>query len=584
MNRRFLTIVVLAMLMLPAGLVGVGADRPAPGTIVVTTTEDELNADGDCSLREAIFAANINDYVDACGFGSGDDIIVLPAGIYVLTIPGAGEDNNQTGDLDILDNLTLVGEGAKWTIIRGKGFDRILHIPQGATVEISGVTVAKGQAFTEAGGGILNQDGALTLTDSVLRNNIARYGGGLANCARYRDVTVKLEGCRVVGNRAIGGGGLYNRAGRHLHASMALNASTVLGNTAQYGGGLLQSGEVATNPENPVAFLSLDSSTVSDNIANGEGLVRGSGGGILIQDSEAELTNSTISGNQVAGIRDLDGSRTGGGIAVVGERGSARVSLLNMTVADNSSNGAGGGIAALSLGADAGVTFKNTLIGENEAQFRGTSNCYALALGTGAVRLASLGHNLEDRNQCRLDEPTDWTQIDPRIGPLANNGGGTATHELLEGSPARDVGDDGCCPCVDQRGVDRPQCGCSDIGSYEALPDTNPPVVTETNPPHGASDVALDTWLVITFSEPVKPDSLAFEIFPDPGGWSMHWQDSDMMVIGKHNGFASGTRHTVHVESVSDLAGNLLAEPVTWYFTTEYPPDEDPGTNKITAP
>ena len=90
MNRRFLTIVVLAMLMLPAGLVGVGADHPAPGTIVVTTTEDELNADGDCSLREAIFAANINDYVDACGFGSGDDIIVLPAGIYALTITTEG--------------------------------------------------------------------------------------------------------------------------------------------------------------------------------------------------------------------------------------------------------------------------------------------------------------------------------------------------------------------------------------------------------------------------------------------------------------------------------------------------------------
>jgi CSLREA domain-containing protein len=234
------------MLMLPAGLVGVGADRLAPaaesGTIVVTTTDDELNADGDCSLREAIFAANINDYVDACGFGSGDDTIMLPAGIYVLTIPGAGEDNNQTGDLDILDNLILVGEGAKWTIIRGKGFDRILHIPQGATVEISGVTVAHGQAFAETGGGILNQDGALTLTSCVLRTNTARYGGGLANCARYQDAAVKLEDCRIVGNRAMGGGGLYNRSGRHLHASMALNASTVLGNTAQYGGGLSRLG------------------------------------------------------------------------------------------------------------------------------------------------------------------------------------------------------------------------------------------------------------------------------------------------------------------------------------------------------
>jgi hypothetical protein len=406
----------------------------------------------------------------------------------------------------------------------------------------------------------------------------------LANCARYQDAAVKLEDCRIVGNRAMGGGGLYNRSGRHLHASMALNASTVLGNTAQYGGGLLQAGGVATNPERPAAFLSLDSSAVSDNIANGEGFLRGSGGGILIQDSEAELTNSTISGNQVAGIRDLDASKAGGGIALVGEHGSARLALLNMTIAGNSSNGAGGGIAALSLGADAGVTFKNTLIGENEAELRGTSNCYALALSTGVEMLTSLGHNLEDRDQCRFNEPTDWTKINLRIGPLANNGGSTETHALLEGSPARDVGDDSCCPCVDQRGMSRPQCGCSDIGSYEALPDTNPPVVTDVNPPHAAVNVALDTWLEITFSEPIKFESLAFEVFPDPGGWSVHWQESNLVATLKHDGFAYETRYTVRVEAVSDLAGNLMEEPVSWHFTTEHPPNKETGITPINVP
>ena len=38
-------------------------------SLVVNTLDDELNSDGDCSLREAIEAANTNTTVDACGSG-----------------------------------------------------------------------------------------------------------------------------------------------------------------------------------------------------------------------------------------------------------------------------------------------------------------------------------------------------------------------------------------------------------------------------------------------------------------------------------------------------------------------------------
>src|SRR5688500_4402324 len=61
-------------------------------TIDVNTTTDEINADGDCSLREAIRAANLDQVVDACAAGSGADTLRLPAGIYALTIAGTGED------------------------------------------------------------------------------------------------------------------------------------------------------------------------------------------------------------------------------------------------------------------------------------------------------------------------------------------------------------------------------------------------------------------------------------------------------------------------------------------------------------
>ncbi len=81
--------------------------------IVVNTTRDELNSDGDCSLREAIEAANRDVAVDACPAGAGADRVIVPAGTYRLTLGGGNEDGNQTGDLDILDDLTLQGAGAE---------------------------------------------------------------------------------------------------------------------------------------------------------------------------------------------------------------------------------------------------------------------------------------------------------------------------------------------------------------------------------------------------------------------------------------------------------------------------------------
>ena len=57
--------------------------------------------------------------------------------------------------------------------------------------------------------------------------------------------------------------------------------------------------------------------------------------------------------------------------------------------------------------------------------------------------------------------------VDPKLGPLQDNGGPTKTHALLEGSPAIGAGDQEAAPDKDQRGVSRPQGNGSDIGAYE---------------------------------------------------------------------------------------------------------------------
>src|SRR5438552_177020 len=72
---------------------------------------------GVCTLRAAIMEANML---------PGTDTVTLPAGIYRLTIPGAGEDLGATGDLDILDDLFLIGAGASSTVIDAGGLDRVI--------------------------------------------------------------------------------------------------------------------------------------------------------------------------------------------------------------------------------------------------------------------------------------------------------------------------------------------------------------------------------------------------------------------------------------------------------------------------
>ena len=163
-----------AVLLSAVALVLALGGAPAyASTIAVNTTDDELNADGDCSLREAIQAANTDAAVDACTPGSGADTLQLPAGTYTLSIPGAEEDSNQTGDLDIASDLTLAGIGAASTIIDGNHLDRVVHVV-GGTVTISRITLQHGGLLTGIGtcngAGIFNggSGGLVTVNGSEL--------------------------------------------------------------------------------------------------------------------------------------------------------------------------------------------------------------------------------------------------------------------------------------------------------------------------------------------------------------------------------------------------------------------------------
>ena len=96
--------------------------------------------------------------------------------------------------------------------------------------------------------------------------------------------------------------------------------------------------------------------------------------------------------------------------------------------------------------------------------------------------------------------PTDLLDIDPLLGPLADNGGPTLTMALLPGSPAIDAGDNTDAPEWDQRGPGLPRIvdGTIDIGAFEvqATGISNPP--SARRPPPSARRGSPDPAVLVT--------------------------------------------------------------------------------------
>jgi CSLREA domain-containing protein len=120
------------------------------------TTTDEITANGQCSLREAIAAVNTPGSLGDCT--AADDIsntIVLGPHEYDLTIHPDANDLQQTGDLDVTGTvpLTIEGGGVGSTTISGTNVqDRIIHVLAGATVTVEDMSLTGARAPSGANG------------------------------------------------------------------------------------------------------------------------------------------------------------------------------------------------------------------------------------------------------------------------------------------------------------------------------------------------------------------------------------------------------------------------------------------------
>lgn len=257
------------------------AKSNSSASIIVNTTDDELNSDGDCSLREAVRASNSDIPVDACPAGFGWDTIILLAGTYTLTKEGINEDAGESGDLDITSDLTIIGGSTQNTVIDGNKTDRIFEIIGPTTLIVNQITLRNGYIPIEGsfgGGAILNRlDGMLILSVVELReNSTAKSGGAIYNGGNAHLMSVTLDS--NLSSLAFGGG-IYNSGSLVVENSLfsynvANNESTI-----DYGGGLFN--------DNIVRLINI---TFSHNSAEW-------GGGLFNQGIEANLYNVTFTEN-----------------------------------------------------------------------------------------------------------------------------------------------------------------------------------------------------------------------------------------------------------------------------------------------
>jgi CSLREA domain-containing protein len=332
---------------------GDGADIGAVESnylVVNTTAQDDDGTcqplpGGDCTLREAILAANAAPGTETIIFDIPTADPGYDAGADRFTIA-------LTSVLPELDSdMSINGLGAKHLTVKRNAAApfRIFAVSLDRTVTISGLTISGGEVDTTSthctfyicpGGGIANF-GTLTVLDSAITENYAPSGGGLSNDLGHSLTVLRSM---IANNNGGDGGAIFDQG------TMSIIDSTLSGNSAGRGGAISR-----FTPAGP--------------------------------DNMCFITNSTINDNSALYY--------GGGI-------SGNIIVLNSSIVAN-----------------------------NTAGFDGPDISGEVIAGD---------YNIVQNSDGTLPGTHNTTGVDPKLGPLQDNGGQTLTHAPLCGSPAIDAG------------------------------------------------------------------------------------------------------------------------------------------------
>jgi CSLREA domain-containing protein len=282
----------LLRIILLLAITALGAASARANEFVVTAHDDhdDGTCNADCSLREAIFAANQNPGPDSIRIAFSGFIDLADA------LPALG------------GNIQIFGNGS--TVRRNGGMPTgpsysVFTVSTGATVVLNDLILTNG-GDTSIDGGAVHNRGTLTIDNCDLSVNTGNNGGGIFNDTTG---TLTINNSTVSNNFGGLGGGIFNEG------TLIVNNSTFNGNTAGNYGGAIFNDKAVT----------LTNSTLSDNEAEG-------GGGAL-SDNNGDNETFVINHCTIAHNRSFSG---GGGLNF---HNSTSAILSNTILAGNNSNG-----------------------------------------------------------------------------------------------------------------------------------------------------------------------------------------------------------------------------------------------------
>jgi hypothetical protein len=478
--------------------VGSGATVEISGLTVTHSATTAITNAGTLTVSDCTVSGNTNNTYSNTAGGAFDN-----SGVLIVNNSNLSGNRDYAQNIDDIYNTGTANVSNSTITAAFSGAGTIYNY---GTVTLDDITLTYGvvkndgtlivgnSAFSGAfSGAIVNSDG-----DTATISNCTFWDGGIDNLGRlivsgsafqYAPIdngnsngnssSATIDDCTLSDSSAF-----YNGSA----SSAIISDSTLVGNTgsAVFNYGNLTINDSTISGNKAVGPDALATGTPSGPYGGGGVYPAGNGigGGIYMAAGALVINSSTIANNQAVGGNNPNGTDGygnpspagngyGGGLYIA----AGTVSINNSTLAGNfagggfsyysAMDGAGYGGGIYNAAGPSALQMYDTILADNTADTAGPDL---------SGSLSSLGHNLIGNTSGGTDfAASDLLNVNPKLGPLQNNGGPTQTMALLAGSPAIDAGDNTNAPAYDQRGPGYPRIvnGTIDIGAFEAQNSTS---------------------------------------------------------------------------------------------------------------
>jgi hypothetical protein len=379
-------------------------------------------------------SGSLRDVIAGAAPGETIDMTQLPAKCgmanSVITLLG--------GEIAIAqDDLRLQGpsEGSVTIQVAAGTNARIFEHTGIGVLAINDLTLTNGNVHAgpaPAFGGCVLSNGTVFMTRGVAAHCSASGSDARGGALYAQNIVLSkstISDSHAIGTQFGAGGGIYS-------SGLSVFYSTVRGNSASDSGGGIMS-----NSATPGVYSYINNSTIEGNSS------KFCAGAYLATTHGSHIANTTVSRNFA--------TEHDGGVCTAGS-----ASIRSSTIAYNSSTLWSGGLKQF----EGNIELQSTILAMNAGP--STTDLYLLnstASGADNLILTVTGN---------VPAGLIKVSLDPKLGPLAYNGGFTKTHMLMPDSPAIGSGNNAEAASSDQRGKGYPRSTgpsyLTDIGAIQA--------------------------------------------------------------------------------------------------------------------